>query len=113
MNAPLPHRPQGTTRRGFLLGAGAGLAAGVPLTWMGLRGLDARTPDAEPLRSFTGRSIEDPHPEYAMPGPYPGRVIEVHHPDSVRPDQVIRAEAVKQMMQRGMRELTGADDAEE
>jgi uncharacterized protein (DUF362 family) len=44
-----------------------------------------------------------------MPGPYPGRVVEVHHPGSVRKDYSISAEAVKAMMDRGMVELTGAD----
>lgn len=113
MNAPLPDRPSGWTRRSFLLGTGAGLAAGVPLTWLGLKGLDALNRDAGPLRSFTGRSVEDAQPQYAMPGPYPGRVIEVHQRGAVRADQTINAEAVKGMMARGMRELTGADAAVE
>src|SRR5207244_1616891 len=61
----------------------------------------------------SGRSVEDPHPLYAMPGPYPGRVIEVHQRGAVRPNHRINAEAVKRMMERGMRELTGADAAVE
>jgi uncharacterized protein (DUF362 family) len=101
------------TRRGFLLGTGAGLAAGVPLTWFGLRQLDAWSKGREPLPSFTGRSAENPHPEYAMPGPFPGRVVEVQHPDSVTANQTINRPAVKSMMDRGMRELTGADHAVE
>jgi hypothetical protein len=113
MNAPLPYRSPGVTRRGFLLGTGAGLAAGVPLTWLGVKGLDALDHDPAAIRSFTGRSVEDPHPEYAMPGPYPGRVIEVQHRDAVKPDQHINAEAVQRMMERGMCELTGADAAPE
>ncbi len=44
-----------------------------------------------------------------MPGPYPGRVVEVHHPGSIAAG-VYRAEPVKAMMQRGMLELTGAPD---
>src|SRR5437899_6830568 len=111
MNAPLFHRPHGLTRRGFLAGAGAGLAAGVPLTYLGLKGLEALDRQSPPLRSFTGRSVEVPHPPYAMPGPYPGRVIEVHHGDAVRPSHRINADAVKRMMDCGMCELTGADDA--
>jgi hypothetical protein len=47
-----------------------------------------------------------------MPGPFPGRVVEVHHPGSVRPDHRINADAVKQMMDRGMCALTGADHAQ-
>jgi uncharacterized protein (DUF362 family) len=44
-----------------------------------------------------------------MPGPFPGRVIEVQHAGSVAPDNTIRHDAVKSMMARGMCELTGAD----
>lgn len=97
------------TRRGFLLGAGAGLAAGVPLTMVGMRALRSEGP----LPSFTGRTVEVKKPALAMPGPYPGRVVEVTHPGSVSPKYEINAPAVKQMMDRGMRELTGADHAVE
>src|SRR5438552_3648707 len=93
------------SRRGFLLGAGAGLAAGLPLG-LGWRGWH---PFGEAASPFTGKIREDTHPDYAMPGPFPGRVIEVHHPGSVKPDHTISAGAVKSMMDRGMRELTGAD----
>ena len=48
-----------------------------------------------------------------MPGPFPGRVIEVHHPGSVRPDWTVDAHAVGAMVDRGMKELTGADDPRE
>jgi uncharacterized protein (DUF362 family) len=44
-----------------------------------------------------------------MPGKYPGRVVEVRHPDAVSDDNVINAEAVARMIDRGMAELTGAD----
>jgi len=113
MNALLSPRPHGVTRRGFLLGTGAGLVAGAPLTWLGLKGFDALDRETRATRSFTGCSVEDPHPLYAMPGAYPGRVIEVQHRSAVRRDHTINSEAVKRMMDRGMRELTGADAAEE
>jgi uncharacterized protein (DUF362 family) len=48
-----------------------------------------------------------------MPGPFPGRVIEVAHQGSVLPDFTIDRHAVKAMMDRGMCELTGADHAVE
>ena len=41
-----------------------------------------------------------------LPGPYPGRVVEVRHHDSVR-DGVPNFDAVKAMVQRGMVDLTG------
>jgi hypothetical protein len=100
----------GLSRRGFLVGAAAGLAAGVPLTWLGLR--TAEHFRSEPsTRRFTGRRVEIDRPDFAMPGPYPGRVIEVHHPGAVSDQNVIDADAVRIMMDRGMCELTGADGA--
>src|SRR5438132_991509 len=42
-----------------------------------------------------------------IPGPYPGRVVEVHHPRSIV-SGAYQAEPVKAMMQKGMLELTGA-----
>jgi hypothetical protein len=42
-----------------------------------------------------------------MPGPYPGRVIAVEHPGCIVSD-TYQPVAVKQMVQRGMQELTGA-----
>jgi uncharacterized protein (DUF362 family) len=105
--------PSGISRRGFLLGAGAGLAAGGSLSWLGLKGPQAISTDRAAKRSFTGPSVEIPHPEYAMPGPYPGRVVEVHHDHSVRTDGTIVHQAVKDMMDRGLRELTGADHVTE
>jgi uncharacterized protein (DUF362 family) len=41
-----------------------------------------------------------------IPGPYPGRVVEVRHPDSVR-DGVPNFDAVRAMVRRGMADLTG------
>ena len=42
-----------------------------------------------------------------MPGPYPGRVVEVHHPGALA-SVAYQLEPVKKMMQKGMTELTGA-----
>jgi hypothetical protein len=83
------------------------------LAWLGLKGLDGLDQELTATRSFTGRSNENPHALYAMPGPYPGRVIEVHHPGAVRADHTVDPQPVKSMMDRGMRELTGADTAKE
>ncbi len=43
-----------------------------------------------------------------IPGPYPGRVVAVRHPGSIVADQYQR-EAVRDMMNRGMMALTGAE----
>ncbi len=42
-----------------------------------------------------------------MPGPFPGRVVAVEHPGSIV-SNTYQAEPVRQMMQKGIRELTGA-----
>jgi hypothetical protein len=102
--------PYGITRRGFLVGAGTGLVAGVPLAWLGMKGLklhDLRIP-------FSVKPpVEDKHPEYAMPGPYPGRVVEVYHPDSVGEDNKIHQPTVKTMIDCGMCKLTGRENSDE
>src|SRR5947207_13007834 len=95
------------TRRSFLAGLATGLGIGGSLGWLALRQL-GRT-KSESFSSFTGISKEDPRPKFAMPGPFPGRVVEVKHPGSVRPDNSVDAGAVTTMMDRGMRELTSAD----
>ncbi len=43
-----------------------------------------------------------------IPGPYPGRVVAIHHDGSIVGDQY-QAEPVRQMMERGMLELTHAE----
>jgi uncharacterized protein (DUF362 family) len=48
-----------------------------------------------------------------MPGRFPGRVVEVHHPGSVSRSYEIRPAAVKAMIGRGMVSLTGADHPQE
>src|SRR5438034_2199488 len=113
MGASYPTGCCGITRRGFLLGAGTGLAAGASLTWLAPRAWRKAVEFFAETPSFTGRTREMRHPEFAMPGRYPGRVIEIRHPDAVRPDHGINRDAVTAMMNRGMKELTGADDARE
>jgi hypothetical protein len=103
------HKPVGTSRRGFLLGAGSGLIAGSAATYLGMRRLRDLVAWNEATPSFTGRTVEEKKPQFAMPGPFPGRVIEVQHPGSVRLDNTVVATAVKPMIDRGMCELTGAD----
>jgi hypothetical protein len=44
-----------------------------------------------------------------MPGRYPGRVLEVRHPEAVSRFNVVNRDAVEAMVDRGMAELTGAD----
>lgn len=93
------------TRRSFLQGVGAGLAAGVSLAWLGTNGFHR----ADRPRSFSGVTREVTKPSLAMPGRFPGRVVEAHDPSAVHPDNTISQDAVKRMMDRGMCDLTGTD----
>jgi hypothetical protein len=101
----------GISRRGFLLGAGTGLALGGTLAWQGPKWL--RTLSLSGPSPFTGQSREVKNPTYAMPGPFPGRVIEVRHPGAVRDDHRINRAAVRTMVDQGMCQLTGAEHPSE
>lgn len=90
-------------RRAFLGGAAAGLVGGGALGWSLNQWLSARQ---APLVASRRAG------ELGLPGPYPGRVVEVHHPGSVRGTKRNR-EAVSQMIGRGLRELVGSDDPTE
>lgn len=89
----------GITRRGLLLGA----AAGLPLGWLAYRYM-------HPV--FTGRSVEVPRPALAMPGPFPGRVVEVRHDGAINDRYEIDSAAVKTMMEAGMTRLVGGGDVD-
>lgn len=84
----------GIDRRGFLAG-------GLSVVGGGAVGLSGWGKQAKAAPAETS---------YAMPGPYPGRVIEVKHPGSVVNGE-FRRDPVDKMIARGMMELTGADDA--
>jgi hypothetical protein len=99
--------PRSLSRRSFLLGAGAGLLAGAPAGYFGLRKLLEQSPPAVATASKVAPA------SYAMPGPFPGRVIEVHDPHAVSERHVIDRAAVRGMMDRGMCALTGADHPHE
>src|SRR5262249_15804394 len=101
-------RSTGITRRGLLVGAALGLAAGTPLAWLGLHGLTSNAwPKGVPPCPFSPA----PSPAMAgMPGRYPGTVVEVHNAAAVSADYQINADAVKSMVGRGMKGLCDCDD---
>lgn len=53
-----------------------------------------------------------PEGKLGIPGPYPGRVVEARNKSMIK-DGVKDAKAIRATVDRGMRELTGADDAVE
>ena len=88
-------------RRG-LLAAGAALPA---LAGMSLSHVSAQEPRAAAGRPAAGE-------KWGIPGPYPGRVIEVRHPRMIQNGTKDRR-AIHAAVARGMTELTGATDAVE
>ena len=88
----------GVGRRQFLAGAAA-----IPA----LAGLhvSAQEPRSTGVTPESTRSL-------GVPGPYPGRVVEVRNPGMIVEGTKHR-EAIKAAVDRGMTELTGADDAQE
>ena len=60
--------------------------------------------------SAAARSAEDR--KLGIPGPYPGRVIAIEHSGCIV-SGAYQPEAVRQMMERGMKELTGAPTAQD
>ncbi len=98
----------GITRRGFLLGAGTGLLGGTAGTWFALRQLPRIFPEINGQSAVRPRSAIPASD--AMPGRYPGRVVEVRHPQAVSPSNKINGPVVGRMVDRGMAELTGVED---
>jgi uncharacterized protein (DUF362 family) len=103
-SSPAPNF-HGITRRGFLVGAAAGVATAAPLGWLAARHL-------LPSR-FSGSSTEEKRPQYGMPGRFRGRVIGMHNPTAVRPrDFHIDAQIVRKMVNQGVATLVDGDPKE-
>jgi hypothetical protein len=95
------YEPHGLGRRQFLAaGAVVPALAGVPLTYV----------SAQEPKAAAGKV--EPHQKWGVPGPYPGRVVEVRNSRMIRND-VKNREAVHDTVVRGMKELTGATDSVE
>src|SRR5581483_2569115 len=88
----------GLGRRQFLAGTAAMPA---------LLGLNASAAEPEAKK---GNRPPAPAGELGVPGPYPGRVVEVRNPAMIQ-DGAKDRDAIKQSVARGMKELTGSDDS--
>ncbi len=94
------------TRRNFLkVGtvASAGLALGTPPLWA-----QENKKDAQPSRPKTNLDdvLKLPRTKHSLPGLFPGKVVEVHHPQGMvneKPDPKI----VREMVEKGIQQLTG------
>jgi len=63
---------------------------------------------AEKVEQAASSGAKPAASKLGIPGPYPGRVVEVHHPGS-HIDGAYQSEPVEQMLDRGMMELTHAE----
>src|SRR5690349_4875036 len=105
----------GLGRRQFLAGA-AGLPALAALHVSAAQPRVARPgprvarpePRVARAESRVARSVQVPLGKLGIPGPFPGRVVEVRNPAMIRGGTKDRA-AIKATVARGMKELTGAD----
>ena len=75
-----------------------------------LAGMSPSHISAQEPRTAAGKA--DPNAQWGVPGPYPGRVVEVRHSQMIKND-VKNREAIHQATARGMMGLTGATDAVE
>lgn len=97
--------PFEVTRRDFLKigAAGTGIVLGTPALW-------AKQQSQETLPARPATNLDDardiPRRKHSLPGPFPGRVVEIEDPGSVIENK-IQASAVKDMFQKGLTTLTG------
>jgi uncharacterized protein (DUF362 family) len=99
-----PVRP--VNRRGFLGGVAGGVAAVIGSA----SSTEAAATQAQPAVQGNRPSAEEL--ARTMPGPFPGRVIEVGHRGSVV-EGTVRADPVRALVARGMKELCGTGDPTE
>ncbi len=95
----------GFRRRNFLAGA----LASASLPALGAVRVSAQEKETNASRSTRAETVAG---RLGIPGPWPGRVVEVKNPAMIRHGEKDR-EAVGASVGRGMKELTGADDAVE
>ncbi len=99
-------QPDRMDRRGFLKIGGAvstGLVLGTPALWAKEQAQNG-TPNR--IKTNIDSISRIPRVAYSLPGPFPGKVVEVHNPD-VTTENNVNAEIVKTMFDQGLQQLTG------
>jgi len=92
------------SRRGFLkVAGGAGLILGTPSLWAQEK--EERRPP-QTVKTNIDDAMKVPKGKHALPGAFPGNVVEVFHPAATR-EKTIDAAVVGQMVARGIEDLTG------
>lgn len=97
-----PYERRFLSRRGFVAGLAAGLGiGGIPLALLARRERSATDVEITPSAKSTKADL--------MPGPFRGRVVDVHHPHAVDEFHQIDRPTVRRMMDAGMCAFTGVE----
>ena len=109
-SGPISWTPSGIKRREFVKALGGcsvavgGLILGAPA------GADERR-SPTPVETNLGDFLKAPRTKHSLPGPFPGRVVKVADERCLR-DEVVDAETVKTMLEKGITRLTGKSMAD-
>lgn len=93
------------TRRNFLKAGGvvsAGLVLGTPTAWA--QDAQKKEPPARPKTNID-EALKVPKTKYSLPGPFPGKVVEVHNSKAMV-DEKPDPKTIKLMFERGIKNLT-------
>ncbi len=104
---PMPTSTDVTRREFVRIGAATAAAGGIVLGVPSIPGAQDRTPPPAPETNIND-FMKVPKGKHALPGAFPGRVVEVQDPRSLVDDK-IDAKVVAGMFERGVRTLTGKD----
>lgn len=107
-----PYQPMPTstdvTRREFVkIGAASAVAGGIVLGVPSVPGAQERTPPPA-TETNIGDFTKVPKGKHSLPGPFPGKVVEVKDKRSFV-DEKFDAKVIGEMFERGIRTLTGTD----
>lgn len=95
-------------RRDFLKmgsAAGTGLVLGTPTLWAKD---DKKKQKTEKPKTNIDEVANLPKTKYSLPGPFPGKVVEVHDEQAMQEDKPV-ATVIEKMVKRGIEQLTGKD----
>jgi hypothetical protein len=107
--------PENAVGRRDFLKAGGALGAGLVMAGRSLLAAQQTQGQQPPVKPAgpppkPKTNIEDaikvPRTKWSLPGPFPGRVVEVHDPAAM-PDGKVNADVVEAMFEKGIGELTG------
>lgn len=94
------------SRRDLIRAAGmTGIVLGTPALWAQEK--EAAPPPPRP-KTNVEEALKVPRSKHSMPGPFPGKVVQVHDAVALKGD-VPHAKIVRAMFRRGIERLTGKD----